>query len=49
MVLFWEVLPAEAPLPSWCTNCSLDEYTRGKHDEVRTELLEILRHNPAAW
>lgn len=47
--LFRESLPPQTVLPAWCTVVSLDGYTRGKHDKVRTELLEILQHNPTAW
>ncbi len=47
--LFRESLPPQTELPAWCTVVSLDGYTRGKHDKVRTELLEILQYNPTAW
>ncbi|MDO7848501.1 hypothetical protein Q5H92_19195 [Hymenobacter sp. M29] len=49
VALFRESLPPQMELPAWCTVVSLDGYTRGKHDKVRTELLEILQHNPTAW
>ena len=49
VTLFRESLPPQTALPAWCAGVSLDGYTRGKHDKVRTELLEILQHNPAAW
>lgn len=47
--LFRESLPPQTALPAWCIVVSLDGYTRGKHDKVRTELLEILQHSPTAW
>ena len=49
VALFRESLPPQTELPAWCTVVSLDGYTRGKHDKVRTELLEILQHTPTAW
>ncbi|MBZ0316527.1 MAG: hypothetical protein K8L91_08925 [Anaerolineae bacterium] len=33
----------------WCRITSIEEYSRGKHDKVKNDLLEILKYNPEAW
>lgn len=35
--------------PEWCHVTSMEEYEHGKHDRVRDELLQLMRHNPDAW
>ncbi len=46
---FAGVLAAAVSMHEQARRRLADGYTRGKHNKVRTELLEILQHNPTAW
>jgi len=35
--------------PAWCRITSMDEYSRGKHDKVKNELLQQWQYTPTAW
>jgi hypothetical protein len=39
----------EGELPAWCRITSMADYERSKHDKVRDELLQLMRHAPDAW
>lgn len=39
----------EQGLPGWCRTVSMEEYERNKHDKIKDELLQHMRHDPEAW
>lgn len=39
----------EQDLPGWCRVVSMEDYEQSKHDKVKDELLQHIRHDPDAW
>lgn len=36
-------------LPGWCRVVSMEDYEQSKHDKIKDELLQHMRHDPDAW
>jgi hypothetical protein len=36
-------------LPDWCRTVSMEDYEQSKHDKIKDELLQHMRHDPDAW
>lgn len=40
---------SEQELPGWCRLVGMEDYEQSKHDKIKDELLQHMRHAPDAW